>query len=401
MKINYNNNTLTLYLTGRVNSENAPSLEAEISSELAKFPGSVPAFDASELEYISSTGLRILLKFRKQFGKNLDVLNVSNDVYTIFDLTGLNQLLNVKRRLREVSVEGCEVIGGGYFSTVYKLNEDTIIKVFDRAPITLETIESDQKRAREIFIRDIPTVIPFDVVRVGEHYAIVYERSDAISLSAAITQNPERLPELGRKAGALLKKLHTTEFAPGTLPDARDGQYKQFKLLHEHGLISDAELGMLNGIVDGIPHRNTLIHYGYHQKNILVRGDELVLIDVGEASLGNPIFDWAALYLVEFLLEKTMNAPAELMNSPQNINASPMFGLWREMMTGYFGTSDAEKLRNYSEIIEGYAMLRSVFMTSHYIDTEIFGADIDLKPVLRMSLQYLAKYGVKSLEGVF
>ena len=392
---------LTINLSGKIDADNAQEVEAAISGDLAKCPGEVPVFNASGLEYISSAGLRILLSFRKKFGKTLDVLNVSSDVYDIFDVTGFTELFNVRKKPREISVEGCEVIGGGYFSTVYRLNKDTIIKVFNRAPITLERIESDQKRAREIFIRDIPTAISFDVVRVGEHYGIVYEMIDAISLSAAITQNPERIPELGRKAGALLKKLHTTEFAPGTLPDARDGQYKQFKLLHERGMISDSELSMLNGIVDGIPHRNTMIHYDYHQNNILVRGDELVLIDVGEASVGNPVFDWAALYFVEFLIEKMMNAPAELMNSPLSINASPMFGLWCEILTGYFGTSDAEKLRKYSEIIEGYAMLRLVFMISHYIDTEIFGADIDLKPILRISLQYLSKYGVKSLEGVF
>ena len=68
---------MNIYLSGRIDANNAAEKEAEISRELAKFPGEVPVFDASDLEYISSAGLRVLLKFRKQFGKNLDVLNVS------------------------------------------------------------------------------------------------------------------------------------------------------------------------------------------------------------------------------------------------------------------------------------------------------------------------------------
>jgi len=43
------------------------------------------------------------------------VLNVSPVVYDIFDVTGFTKLLNVKRRPREISVEGCEEIGSGAY----------------------------------------------------------------------------------------------------------------------------------------------------------------------------------------------------------------------------------------------------------------------------------------------
>ena len=312
MKTNNDNNTLTLYLAGRIDANNAPNVEAEIAQEIAKYPGLIPVFDASELEYISSAGLRVLLKFRKGFGKNLDVLNASSEVYDIFEVTGFTELLNVRKRLRQVSVEGCPEIGRGYFSTVYRLDGDTIIKVFNRAPTTLAKIEEDQRRAREIFIRDIPTAISFDVVRCGEYYGIVYEMIDALSLSKTVMQQPERLPDLGRKMGALLKKLHTTEYPAGTFPDAVGYVYKSTKRLHEHGLISGAEYDMLNRLADSIPHRNTLIHYDFHPNNILVQGDELVLIDVGDAALGHPVLDLAALYFVAFTTTGYLNAPTSV-----------------------------------------------------------------------------------------
>ena len=47
------------------------------------------------------------------------MLNVSPVVYDIFDVTGFTKLLNVKRRPREISVEGCEEIGSG---PIYSMN---------------------------------------------------------------------------------------------------------------------------------------------------------------------------------------------------------------------------------------------------------------------------------------
>ena len=148
MKFDNDNNVLTLYLSGRIDANNSADIESEITQVLAENPGLVPVFDASELEYISSAGLRVLLKFRKQFGKAIDVINASSDVYDIFEVTGFTELLNVKKKLRDVSIEGCEVIGGGFYSTVYRLDKDTIVKVFNRAAITLDKIEKDQKIAR-------------------------------------------------------------------------------------------------------------------------------------------------------------------------------------------------------------------------------------------------------------
>lgn len=85
--------------------------------------------DAKNLEYISSAGLRVLLKLRKE-QPDLEISHVSNDVYAIFEVTGFTDLLTIKRQLREISVEGCKILGKGGSGTVYRLSEDTIVKVF-------------------------------------------------------------------------------------------------------------------------------------------------------------------------------------------------------------------------------------------------------------------------------
>lgn len=70
------------------------------------------------------------MKLRKKAGKAIDVQNVSPAVYEILETTGFTELLNVRKRLREISVEGCEQIGAGVSSRVYRIDDDTIVKVF-------------------------------------------------------------------------------------------------------------------------------------------------------------------------------------------------------------------------------------------------------------------------------
>ena len=80
MYINEKNDKLEIRLEGRIDSNNAPDVEQEIMNALDSNAGKEPVFDAENLEYISSAGLRVLMKIRKKLNKPVDVINVSRDV---------------------------------------------------------------------------------------------------------------------------------------------------------------------------------------------------------------------------------------------------------------------------------------------------------------------------------
>ena len=65
MKTSLNNGTLTAYLSGRVDSANAPELESELSAVREANAHEAMLLDMQELEYISSAGLRVILRLRK------------------------------------------------------------------------------------------------------------------------------------------------------------------------------------------------------------------------------------------------------------------------------------------------------------------------------------------------
>ena len=349
-------NTLTLSLTGRIDANNAPKVEAEIADTLAKNPGAVPVFDASGLEYISSAGLRVLLKFRKKFGQSLDVIDVSGDVYDIFSVTGFTELLNVRKRLREISLEGCPVIGGGAFSTVYRLDPETIVKVFDKNTATLAAIEHDRNISREVFLHDIPTAISYDVVKAGEYYGLVYEMINADTLSGTLRQHPERLEELSIKAAHLLKKLHTTEFEPEKFPDARNSLHMMIQRSFAQEFITADDKAIADGIIDRIPYRNTFIHSDFHPKNIMVSGDDLILIDVGDSGLGNPIIDFLYSYAqFVFLPRDTAQKGTNLHERVIGLDAQTLGAMWNIILPEYFGTADKETLNRYEGIMRDYS----------------------------------------------
>ena len=89
-----------IHLSGRIDSENAAMIEEEIVSALAEQVGDKIIFDASELDYISSAGLRILMRIGKQTGKHMQVTGVSLELYDIFEMTGFTEIMEVKKKIR-------------------------------------------------------------------------------------------------------------------------------------------------------------------------------------------------------------------------------------------------------------------------------------------------------------
>ena len=112
---------------GSVNSTNAAEFEKEL---LGVISGQEMTIDAEDLTYISSAGLRVLLKAKKQLGGQLVLENVRSDVFDILDMTGFTEILTVRKAMRQISVDGLTEIGHGQNGHVYRIDPDTIVKVF-------------------------------------------------------------------------------------------------------------------------------------------------------------------------------------------------------------------------------------------------------------------------------
>ena len=96
IKKEQNGSELNIAVEGRLDTITAPELDAELTTALNGIEKLV--FDFSELEYISSAGLRVLLSAHKQMsGKGgMKVKNVNEIVREVFDVTGFSDILNIE-----------------------------------------------------------------------------------------------------------------------------------------------------------------------------------------------------------------------------------------------------------------------------------------------------------------
>lgn len=96
MKHVLENDKLTFFLEGELNSSNAEDVEREIDDIISKnsFRGIV--LNLEKLSYISSAGLRIIVRL-KQLYDDTSIVKVNNDVYNIFEMVGFHKIIDIER----------------------------------------------------------------------------------------------------------------------------------------------------------------------------------------------------------------------------------------------------------------------------------------------------------------
>ena len=93
---NKSGSELVISLSGRLNTVSAPMFEEEIRSSIDGVTELV--LDFSNLEYMSSAGLRILLSTQKVMNKQgkMTVRNVNATIMDIFEITGFTDFLTIE-----------------------------------------------------------------------------------------------------------------------------------------------------------------------------------------------------------------------------------------------------------------------------------------------------------------
>ena len=289
----WNDGVLTISLEGHLDSGNAMEVEQSINDFKDGKEISSVVVDCEKLSYISSAGLRIILRLKKQY-EDTRLINVSNDVYEILSVTGFTEMLPVKKAFRTISVEGCKVIGKGANGIVYRISDDTIVKMYHN-PDSLAEIDHERDLARTAFIMGIPTAIPFDIVKVeGGGFGSVFELLNASSFAEAIINNQYTIDQLAKESIHLLKQIHATEVKPGSVPSMRDIALNWVGFMKDH--LPEDEFNKLYGLVEAVPEDYHMIHGDYHIKNIMIQNGESMLIDMDTLCHGHPIFEFASMF---------------------------------------------------------------------------------------------------------
>ena len=283
---------LYIALEGRIDASNAAKAEEMIFEIKKEQEGKHTVIDAEGLEYISSAGLRVILRLRKE-EPQLAIINVAPEVYEVFDMTGFTDMVTIEKAYQRMSVEGCEFIAKGANGAVYRYDDETILKTYF-AKDALPEIKQERENARKAFVLGINTAIPYGIVRVDEGYGTVTELLNAESVTKLIRNNPEDLHQAAKYYIDMLKSIHAIRVEDGEVPDMKETALAWAEFVAPH---LPADQGQkLRALIEAVPKQNTLMHGDYHTNNIMVQNGEPLLIDMDTLCMGHPVFELGSMF---------------------------------------------------------------------------------------------------------
>ena len=268
MKHQLESGCLTIWPEGHIDSANAAAIEQELDQIRAQNPAQSIVLNCENLAYLSSAGLRIVLRTKKAV-PDTKLINVSADVYEVFEMTGFTEMMEIHKAYRTISVEGCEVIGQGANGKVYRIDPDTIVKVYLN-PDALPEIHRERELARTAFVLGIPTAIPYDVVRIeGGGYGSVFELLNAKSFAKLLMSGEKTTEEVAKMSIDLLKQIHGTLVKPDSMPDMKAVALDWADFLKDY-LPAD-QYEKLHALIAAVPDDLHMMHGDYHIKNVMLQ----------------------------------------------------------------------------------------------------------------------------------
>ena len=342
MRFESKGNTLLCSLPQRIDSTNAAGVENEIKEVLDSGNYNVVEFDAENMEYISSAGLRIILAIRKMC-REVVIINASDNVYDTFSISGFTEIIWVLKKFRNISVQGCELIGQGKNGKVYRLNDEVVIKVF-RESTDLETIEMERELTRFAFVAGINTIIPFDVVIVdGKYYGTVYELSCSPSVASQIRKNPEKTDEYIGLMVNVLKDIHKCTTDIDEIPSAKERIIEQTEYIRDYFEPNYYE--KLCRMHQYIPESNHIVHNDFQLNNMNISSSgEAIILDMETLSKGDPIMEFASMYA-------SFQAFRFFGDNFFEIDIKQLTYIWKQLVRKYFAVEDISEIEDKCKLI--------------------------------------------------
>ena len=347
------NDVLKVSLEGRLDTEASVKFETEIAVISKENPYASMVIDAEGLNYIASSGLRVILKMAKA-EKDFRIENVCSTVYEVFELTGFSKIIKMSKALRKIDLEKCEKIGFGGNGAVYRISEDEIVKV-NYNPETYEGLDKELARAKEAFLLGIPTAISFDLVDCGEgKRGVVYETIKSLTLGETMQNAPERMEELTEKYIEQLNHLHSIRTDSPIFGSAKENYRNQ--VANASKFLTEEEGELLKLILEALPEGDRLVHCDAHPKNLMIQNGEMLWIDMEQMSAGHPIYD-----LISIAVILNGMRTDEMIMGIAGMNNATVALLKDCFIRKYFKTEEPEMIQKFGSILDGLRLIRTVF----------------------------------------
>lgn len=351
---------LSLSCQGRVDSSNAADFQKELDEWCGKYAFTSLVLDLGAVEYVSSAGLRVFLSLEKKLeteNKKLSLVNASSSLMEIFEMTGFNEILEIHQAYREFSIKGLEMIGSGLCGEVYRVDDETILKLY-RPRKDIAMILKEKDNAKKAFVLGIPTAISYDIVRVGNRLGILFELLKAKDLISTMKNDPEHVEDYAVMFAELAKKVHSIDGKGSKLPRKLDDYWDFF---HRSDWLLPDEKTTVEEMLKALPDATTLIHGDFHPGNSMLTQEGLMFIDMGDVSLGSPYNDLAQIY--SFYCR---DEPKGLIDSVTKIDTEHRHRFYHAFMADYFNHPSPEELAQHEKTIRQFVAIRNLIYALNF-----------------------------------
>lgn len=325
--------TLTVTLQDRLDALTAPAFDASLNlDDVSKL-----IVDFRGCGYISSAGIRSIIKAHQAMARKkgtLVITNVSPPVREVFDLTGLSDIIAITKPVREISLEGLELISSGVCGECYRIDAETVVKLY-REGVAPHVAEQEKQFAKAAFVMGIPTAISYDVVSCGTRTGVIFEFLDAKLFSAVIRDDLANLDHYAKMLADTAKKLHTAKGDKAILPDMKERMRGYIGEISY--LLTADQRDLLIGKLESLPADDHCVHFDLHTSNIMLQNGELIIIDLGDLSTGTYLFDIGLIFLIYGIPELGTCLRATKIPIDQGVK------FWHQFEKHYFADRTAEE----------------------------------------------------------
>jgi uncharacterized protein (TIGR02172 family) len=184
-------------------------------------------------------------------------------------------------------------IAYGRTAEIYAWQDGQVLKFFYDW-FGLEGVEHERQIAQAVHGSGLPVPSVGDIIRIEDRIGLTYQRVQGVPMAEVISFKPWTLVHYAQRLAELHIEMHA-----GTIETDLPAQRQRLtdKICHARALPDDLKSKTL-ALLETLPDGNRLCHGDFHPNNILVSGQEEMIIDWIDASLGNPLGDLARTSII-------------------------------------------------------------------------------------------------------
>jgi len=191
----------------------------------------------------------------------------------------------------DISIE--KPIARGRTADVYPWDDKHILKLFHNW-FDLEGIEYELRIAHAVHASGVKTPAVKKMVHVEGRNGLIYERVDGKSMVAIFTHKPWLVFPYSRALAKLHVEMHDCVFK-AEVPHQHDKLRN--KINHADTLPTSLKNKLLTEL-ETLPQGDRVCHGDFHPANVLIAGDDAIVIDWIDAARGNPLADVARTTII-------------------------------------------------------------------------------------------------------